>query len=68
MFEINQRVHRKKERQNEHGKIVELTDNRARILWDGDPEMAKLDPAANTFRPKRTWMNLGSIALSKENH
>jgi hypothetical protein len=64
MFEINQRVHRTKERQDEHGTIIEIKDSRARILWDGNPAMAKLVPAANTFRPKRTWMNLGSITAS----
>ena len=66
MFEINQRVHRKKERQNEHGKIIELTDNRARILWDGDPEMAAKHPGYNTFLPKRTWMSLSSIAITND--
>lgn len=44
MFEPTQRVHRTKERQNEHGTIVEIDGRRARILWDGDPEMAKLNP------------------------
>lgn len=64
MFKLEDRVHRRKERQTEHGTIIEIADNRARILWDGDPEMAKLDPAANTFRPKRTWMRLKSITAS----
>jgi hypothetical protein len=64
MFQLNQQVHRSKERQDEHGTIIELADERARILWDGNPEMAKLHPDCNTYRSKRTWMSLNAIAAS----
>ena len=65
MFELNERVRRTRERQNEHGTIIEIDDRRARILWDGKPEMAKLHPESNTYRPKRTWMSLAAIATVK---
>jgi hypothetical protein len=62
-FRINDRVHRKeKYRTEELGTIVELdTKDRARVLWDGYPELAKQRPGINAYQPKRTWIKLSAI-------